>query len=773
MANGRSNFGFNVTGGGGGLASLVQTPQVTPARVGQFAPTPQRRIQRDEKDPQKQILGALLGAASPFLAEAGLGALARIPGVRDRLFKPEADIQEELGIADPLTGRDTGLLDKAGKPRQFVIRAIEDYNKGKPLTDDQYEALEDGDLLDKLRVGEVIREGFADPMAVEEEKLRRRVERAYPRTKAPEDKTMLGKALTELLTYTPAFALGDEDDGSVAAFISAAGAGRKLRSATEDVRLKNYLERSLERSKALVDVGKFTRKTVNGAVLQDDLTFAPFKREALISPDGTTVYLKSQGDPEVDIAYDTEGNKHRVSRPGQYYINSIHSTSDDDPGQPSAVKMMNIGADGAPTIATAYSQFSQTPEGRQVRLGIYDSREGGKFTSIVDLQNKYGDKWVKYDGQEFEALRRAARETADDDLVKEYQGREEKELALIEVANVATDLLDITIRAEKEPQLVTTAGALGEWYNSFTNNVNALYNLFNQGGDFISVNDVVFAKQNGRSALTLGRLLKASNAYSQTIGQTTAQAQADEDELVNALIAVRDAGAEQGALGEWLNLDNDGLKKLVRDRGALVSGQLRLAYAAAAADGQTGTSLSDKDVANFLAQVGFGSQEATDIGAKISKFVKERLQTFDTGKFRALSNQARRHEQRDIDATNNVLISTFRVPESDLTALAEVEVGSDEERRLVNKIDRQIQRISGGSAGHEFIYDSVNKRYRYKPVLERFQKYPRVNRKYMEKYFPHYGITEAEINLDYLEDDDETTQSRASNRTYTPRAIVQ
>jgi DNA-directed RNA polymerase delta subunit len=435
--------------------------------------------------------------------------------------------------------------------------------------------------------------------------------------------------------------------------------------------------------------------------------------------------------------------------------------------------MMNIGADGAPTIATAYSQFTQTPEGRQVRLGIYDSREGGKFTSIVDLQNKYADNWVLYDGQEFEALRRAARETADDDLVKEYQGREEKELALIEVANVATDLLDITMRAEKEPQLVTTAGALGEWYNSFTNNVNALYNLFNQGGDFISVNDVVFAKQNGRSALTLGRLLKASNAYSQTIGQTTAQAQADEDELVQALIAVRDAGVEQGALGQWLNLDNDGLKKLVRDRGALVSGQLRLAYAAAAADGQTGTSLSDKDVANFLTQVGFGSQEATDIGAKISKFVKERLQTFDTGKFRALSNQARRHEQRDIDATNNVLISTFRVPESDLTALAEVEVGSDEERRLVNKIDRQIQRISGGSAGHEFIYDSVNKRYRYKPVLERFQKYPGVYRKYMEKYFPHYGITEAEINLDYLEDDDETTQSRAINRTYTPRAIVQ
>ena len=67
MAN---NFGFNIGGGGGGIANLVQAPKVTPVRTQQFAPTP-RRSQRDEKDPKKQILGALLGASSPFLAEAG------------------------------------------------------------------------------------------------------------------------------------------------------------------------------------------------------------------------------------------------------------------------------------------------------------------------------------------------------------------------------------------------------------------------------------------------------------------------------------------------------------------------------------------------------------------------------------------------------------------------------------------------------------------------------------------------------------------------------
>ena len=56
MAKGRGNFGFNIGGGGGGIANLVQAPKVTPVRSVQFAPTPQRRVQRDEKDPKKQKL---------------------------------------------------------------------------------------------------------------------------------------------------------------------------------------------------------------------------------------------------------------------------------------------------------------------------------------------------------------------------------------------------------------------------------------------------------------------------------------------------------------------------------------------------------------------------------------------------------------------------------------------------------------------------------------------------------------------------------------------
>ena len=72
-----TNFGFNI--GGGGIADLVQTPKVTPVRGMQFAPTP-RLPREQEKDSKKQLLGALLGSASPFLGDLALKGIAQIPG---------------------------------------------------------------------------------------------------------------------------------------------------------------------------------------------------------------------------------------------------------------------------------------------------------------------------------------------------------------------------------------------------------------------------------------------------------------------------------------------------------------------------------------------------------------------------------------------------------------------------------------------------------------------------------------------------------------------
>ena len=101
------NFGFNI--GGGGIADLIAAPKVNPIRSGQFAPTPQLR--RDTKEPKKQITGALLGAASPFLAEAGVAALGKIPGLESLLFD-----KSQQGFDPASLGINTG------KPLPFLFR---------------------------------------------------------------------------------------------------------------------------------------------------------------------------------------------------------------------------------------------------------------------------------------------------------------------------------------------------------------------------------------------------------------------------------------------------------------------------------------------------------------------------------------------------------------------------------------------------------------------------------------------------------------------------
>jgi len=683
------NFGFNI--GGGGIADLVAAPQVRPVATRIGAPVP---TLRDRKEPEETLKGALLGALAPTGAKLGLAGLSKVPGLENLLFKPEP--------SDPASVKKVAEADYYSSPYERELSLAQDrLNKSMPLST----------------------------------------------TPRPRQKTMFGSALSELLTYAPAALLDEDAPESMDQFLKTASASKKVGASLDEVKLEAYLKTAAERAKALTDVGDFTRKITNSAVPQADGTFKPFSREVLLSKDGNTAYIKSQNEKGIDIQIDPNGNEIQVPR-GQYYVNPKYTLRDEEPGQTDPVKLMDMNDNGMPYVG--YTEFAVTPEGRSARILVNDSRDNNKRLTIEQFNSKYGTNLVLFSGPEYQSLRAATKDQANPDLVKQFQGRAEKETALIEVANVATELLDIAMRAEKEEELITTAGGVATWYNGLYNNLNSLFNIF-QGEGFKSVDEVVRAKQNGQSALTLGRLLDASNTYSQVLGNpnfTKTQQDAAKNALISALKVVRDEGKAQGSDASWLNLGDDNLAELVTTRGALVAGQLRLAYAAAAADGQTGTSLSDKDVSNFLEQVGFNSQEPFEIGTKISKFVKERLQTFDIGTFRGLSNDGRQHDQGNVARTDNYLVGTLRINPEDLAALRTVESGSEDERRLVNNIQRQINRITDGTAASDFVYDSVNKRYRYVPVLERLQKYNLIYQKYKQKYWPKYKITEEEINLD-------------------------
>ena len=707
----QQNFGFNI--GGGGIADLVKTPTITPARGFSFSPTP---TIRREKDPDESLRGALLGALAPTGAKLGLAALAKVPGLERFLFKPDA----------------TKPLDITNIPQTGI---------------------------------------YDSPAQAELSRRKAEIDKLLPSLKRPREKTAVGTALSELLTYAPAAFLDDDAPEGIDQFLKTATASKKIGADLDEAKLKAYLTRQTERGKKLIDVGDFDKKVSNSAVLQSDGTFKPFSREVLISKDGSTSYIKSRGE-NIDIQIDADGKEIKVPA-GKYYTNPQYILRDEEPGQSAPVRLLDMNNDAMPYIG--YTQFARTDKGRAVRILVADAKDNNNQITIQEHNRKYGTNLQLFEGPEYEALRARSKEQANPDLTKRYQGRGEKELALIEVANVATDLLDIAIDAEDNPELITTAGGLGTWYNSLYNNINSIFNLFEKDG-FVSVDDVVRAKKNGQSALTLGKLLTASNNYSKVLSQVTPQnpltnqVNAAQQDLVDALREVRDQAEDQGSFATWLNIPDADLDELVVKRGALAAGQLRLAYAAAAADGQTGTSLSDRDVANFLEQVGFGSQNALDIGTKISKFVKERLQTFDTGEFRTLSNASRRHEEQDIRFVNDYLVGTFRVDPADLDELKTVESGSVQEKQLVSKINRRIIRETDGAASSDFIYDSTNKRFRYKPVLERLQGYQSVYNRYKNKYWPKYKISEGEINLELAPDfDPYAPVSSEEIQVYTPR----
>ena len=734
MANGRSNFGFNVTGGGGGISSLVQSPTVQPSRALSLAPTPRRYVEPDEKDPKKQVLGALLGATSPFLAEAGLAGLSKITGLENLLYRPDPDVREEFGIQDPATG----------KP------AVPEQTESQPV-------------------------GYSDPMAVEEAKLRRRVDRALPSSKLPRQKTLLGKGLTELLTFAPALAVaGDEDDGSISAYISAAQAGRKLEGALDEQRLKSYLDRELKRGEKLADVGDFTRKVSYSAVLQDDGTFAPIKRSVLISPDKATRYVLSQGDPAADFVIGEDGSQVPVPK-GQYFIRDTLTLDDNDPGKPDYLKLYDTNSG---MTAFGFVQYAQTPSGRESRILLKDPRNrrgDDAQTTAASLGQEFGDNWIPYDSEIAELDRR---QKGDPQLVKKFDSRMNSEIATFEVANIASTIIPIAMQAEveKKDELLSDAGESVKVLDKLRKEINSLYNILNSAGK--PVDNVIFRSAGDRqSAVSMNNLLSASNNFSQIQSSSNAtQADIDNarDQLVSALKVVQERAKEQGETSSFIDIDLEGrgFQDLIEKRGLLSAGQLRLAYAAAAADGQTGTSLSDKDVANFLSQLGFGETNAGLLGKKMTNFVVNRFQMFDEREFRKLANNARNHSAIDVRETNDYLAGTFGISRSDLNALRDPNLSQEEKEDVASKIRTRIAEVTRGSATPDFVYDRENQRIRYVPILERLKSRELLYNRYMKNIFPHYGITADQINLVGESDIDFGSTGRRTGSTpypYEPR----
>jgi len=146
-----------------------------------------------------------------------------------------------------------------------------------------------------------------------------------------------------------------------------------------------------------------------------------------------------------------------------------------------------------------------------------------------------------------------------------------------------------------------------------------------------------------------------------------------------------------------------GIRKVSRARARLLASQLQLAYMAAAAAGQTGKTLSDRDVVNFLAQVGFGDNDVGVVRELVTQFVYDRFLEFETTantQVLAFIDDAETGE-----ADRRYLRTVLDLTEEELT---NPELGLD-----------RISKATDGWASHFWKWDDKANRLRYKPWAER------------------------------------------------------
>ena len=265
---------------------------------------------------------------------------------------------------------------------------------------------------------------------------------------------------------------------------------------------------------------------------------------------------------------------------------------------------------------------------QDIRQGKFDPKKGyfvlnddkTDYINVLDLPNtNFVDVKVLGETPDFTKLRGKGL-TKFDELDKTLQEQDTNTLRFLTSTNRALDFLEEGIKSpDKNP--VTLVANLGNAANSVASNFNQIYVM--SGGDslFATPEDVKNNTAGGD-----GRSGTGQNA----LALVQALQNGSQNEIDAAIKAFDESGA-MAATGEYSTVKQalgDIAFANVRTRSLL----LQLAYSAAATAGQTGRTLSDKDLAFFLQQIGFGAtQDAEILHSNLIDFAETTIDQNDAG----------------------------------------------------------------------------------------------------------------------------------------------
>ena len=678
MANGRSNFGFNVTGGGGGLANLVQAPKVTPVRSVQFAPTPRPRIERDEKDPKKQILAALLGSAAPFAADAALEGLGSLTGLK--FFEDE--------------------------PTAAAAR-VSDTDAPDPLTPGQ------GLTPDELR--ERVRQQRLSEISA-----------AIPQLKTtPQRRTRFGDIASSILQYAPALALvGDEDDGSASAFITAANAARKADAAIEAADTRAAIDRSQKRATAFAQIDpKLTQVTVNGAKQIGD-SLVRYQTRALRDELGNT-WIESRGDPLFDIQ---QGTSEPVPK-GQYYRNTQMTLLDGSLEKVTTKTFQDSGGIDDGTLFEVSLVQVPDPNTGAPTLERRVLRDDGTYSTVQEMKAE-GYNLVGVTDTTTDRAVPGRLKTNDQKKIDNFNMRRNAGRDLISLTTSIMDRLGMKdARLDKDGNLVGLdpsitsdlpkyaagiADVLDRSIRTFGGRMAEIYGM--DTNDQISAFDE-FIRQNADPDSGILGLSDALTNYQAALesGDKNTINRAREF-LIDDLQSIKqDVNKNEYDSNSWMNYDRGRLSKYLQDTGFYGAAQIRLAFLMATARGESLSRISDRDVSLNLQTMGFEDGDPSVVLDKLGGALFDVINSVDREdagaatirKIDRLSEMSIREREStladirdDIGAKYNLDSGEGSTIEALYTATDPDEIG-----KLRRQVRREIQRNAGGAATQNIVYD--------------------------------------------------------------------
>jgi hypothetical protein len=266
-------------------------------------------------------------------------------------------------------------------------------------------------------------------------------------------------------------------------------------------------------------------------------------------------------------------------------------------------------------------QYKTFEDVDKARLGINDYRSGfvdprGDVYVMKDDKSGYANikelegNWIEQKYKPTTSLSSQLKDPRLVDLSKKDGELNAKDTALLGTMTLTNEMVRMLDKGIADPKQnpLTTVTSIGNFLNSATSNANQVLSYVG-GGDvmraFATADDIQnnVAGSNGREGS--GQLAKQLYQAIQS---------GDDEQMLAAMEAFEKGNPEvsfRASLGD-MAYNN------VRTRATM----LQLAYAAAAANGQTGRTLSDKDLAFHLQMVGFGAtQDAQTAKDNILGFV--------------------------------------------------------------------------------------------------------------------------------------------------------